>query len=310
MPEVITVPGVPYVATYLEETQPWMLGSIQGEEIVDPADRLYVAQSILQAVEPVTASRPKQTTCTDSRNRLGTADGNPEAVVAEQLVGMALVTSFAIAESLDGFYPRDDMTIEERLEYTAWFIEEDDEVVNRHRGCGGGDSFDVILGNGVILGRDRSYRNRNRDLLPSGLYDEKLFSKIHATTGEKIEAGVYRGYKGQMITDTVERRGGDRDVEIYDDDGRGVHGHRESVVARLTPEVGGVALSPGALAGFDDLQAFAVNGSSQRRLAELFSNGGANAEAYATAYIAAEHFTNAAHGTLGHNLPTLVISRA
>jgi hypothetical protein len=89
------------------------------------------------------------------------------------------------------------------------------------------------------------------------------------------------------------------------DDGRGVNGHVEELIARI--QVQGVAIDEARLAEHTGGRGvFGENDTRLLALAELFGRG--RDEDYRIAYMAGEDFTDAGHGTLASNLRTVVIT--
>lgn len=92
------------------------------------------------------------------------------------------------------------------------------------------------------------------------------------------------------------------------DDGKGVHGHTEKLIARIKPR--GVTIGATLFAarmGGDEV--FIVNDARQEYLAQLFSRGDTNSLDFLTAINGSEDFQDAGHATLSRNLETLVIKQ-
>jgi hypothetical protein len=211
--------------------------------------------------------------------------------------------AFVMAEALGPrFYGNEKATVEERIDEVCAFIKP-----STHNGCGAAGGLVPVLNNLVRFATTTDNSNfieRQKKFVP--VYNAGLFSRMVQSMGARIAAGAYEGYSDALVTTAVKKYTGDHAVANYRDDGRGIKGHRERAIARIQG-VSGITINANMLAGMDEEnpQVFVNNDARLERLASMFGRG--HDEDYATAYMAGEAFSNAGWGTLGKNLPTIIL---
>jgi hypothetical protein len=302
-----------YTGEVLSQPTRWMKGPINGGQFENNVTLHAAAVAIMDSIEPISEAGVDGSTCTDGRKRLGLEDGQACLGATPQAVGGILMSAFAAMETLGPkAYSQEmlDATAVHRLRYTADRMREAGFVIGRHVGCGGVESFVDIHGNGGWFAQEPSYISRLQRLVPESIAGPEHVDRakrIAANAFKRIIAGKYDDYSTEVVEAVVGDSSGSPVVEVFEDDNRGVHGHRERLIANLVWNLPGVAINPNTLIEQYDLQTFGVSGELLDRIARNLSRDGAQEDDYANAWYAMKHFTASAHGTLGNNLPTILI---
>lgn len=288
----------------LSETTGWQEGSIDPGELSD--EQLGpIIEAMLDSLGEVDPAELAFSDCTDSRYRLQLQNGLlvPNR---QKLVGADTVTALVMAESLGRrFYGNDKATPAERVDEVTQFLLDNGIMPSTHGGCGAAGGFVAVLRNAVRFSVQPNFQNRQRRFVP--VFDQGISDKTIKTVAHRLDSGLYEGYSDNLITDAVLKYTGPAGIAQYRDDGRGVKGHTELLIARI--EGTDEALDVNALAdATNGGQAFSVNDTRLEKLASLFGRG--HDEDYVTAYTAGEAFSDAGHGTLGRNLRTVTIRKA
>jgi hypothetical protein len=251
-------------------------------------------------------------TCTDGRERIGLEDGSEPVPISEQLVGASAVSGFVVAEALgEKFYgERVNLPVSERLRYSLDFMTGNGERVKTHVACGAAAGLVAVQANVIRFVDNKGYKDRLSAIMPEGIYDERILRADAVATQQRLERDVYDGYSDALVTDHVREIGGSRMVERYLDDGKGVHGHVESAIVVVGEDIADAAISQNGLAWAVGKQVFGVNNSKADKLAQMFSNGGDDEEAYVRAWHAIANFGSAGHGTLGKGQETWLVNKA
>ncbi len=296
-----------YVAHLLPgRMEGWGVGSI-GEPAGNLEAETEFIQDVVDSIVPVDSKELVFSDCTDGRLRLSLDDGSP-VPVREKLVGADIMIAFHIAETLGSrFYANPRAALTERLDEVADFLFQGGYMPSTHYGCGGAGSYPVITENAGRFIKVLGYVERQKLLLPSDTYDAALHARIADGYRQRATDGTYEGWSDRLVIDAVKRKVGGRGLISVQDDGRGVHGHVEGLIGRLkTPR--GFAVDVNALArATGGKQLFTVNDTRMFEIAELFGRG--HDDDYLRALMAAEDLTDAGHGTLANNLPTVVIEQ-
>lgn len=316
---IVSTSGL-YVAEVLPQPTDWMIGEINRDAIDSRGLLNERALAVMDSIEPVGEGLAKGSTCTDGRFRLGLEDGRPWPGVASQAVGGTLISAFAAAETLDGrFYSPEvsEADTATRLRYTADCLIEAGFVLSRHVSCAGVDAFEGVLSNGDSFAHAEphatSYIERLKRLVPESVAeqsDDRHIKRIAAAAGKRVRHGAYSELS-KLVEAVVAETSEQPIVEKVWDDGRGVHGHRERLIANLAWDLDdGVAINTNGLATrAHGLQVFGVSGSLLGHIANTFSNGGQKESNVVDAWLSMKHFTGSAHGSLGFGLSTLLISK-
>jgi hypothetical protein len=286
----------------------WGVGAINaGREFDQDAERRF-AQQALDSISPVAGAELSYSDCTDSRLRTTLADGS-RVPNRQQTVGADLMTAFAVTEALGPrFYANPGAPVKERLNLTADFLVAYGLRPGTHtESCGGAAHFPAIVRNGIKFAEYSQYVERQQLLLPKGVFDPTISDEVIAGAQDRLDRDLYAGWSDNLVNEAVRRTTGDRGFVGLTDDGRGIRGHVEQLIVRAdTP---GAALDVNLLAEkTDGGQAFSINDDRLWRIARLFGRG--DDKDYRIACMAIEDFTDAAHGTLGTGMSTLLISEA
>ena len=224
------------------------------------------------------------------------------------MVGGNLIAAFYMAEALgDRFYQDPTAPVEQRIAEVGGFLIANKRYPSGHPNCGMGANYAAVAENEAQFEKHPSglFVARNKLFLPEGVYDEKLRANMIAGNERRAADGTYDRLDPQMFVDAIEQLTGKHGLAELEDDGRGVHGHVEDIIARL--RVGNRAVNEAKL---DEMtggrEAFVVNDDELDDLARMFGRG--NDEDYAIARMAGEGETNAGHGSLSKGLPTWRIS--
>lgn len=302
-----------FVAEFLPYSTQWMVGGIAGKQFKDDEARQAVARAVMASVVPVLPEQSAYSTCTDGRRRVQLENG--EAVpVREQLVGTDTMAAFVAAEALgERFYDRENelySSVVVRLNRVVDFMLQQGLRPTAHIACGAAGSFTGVMGRATQFIDSADYTARLQAVMPEGTYDSVLHRFIVGGYRSRLDSHVYEGYYDGLVAEIVREKVGAEAVECYLDDGRGVHGHTEAVIAYLDNSLDGLALDPNDLADKAGMQAFAVNAARMDTLARMFSNRGMERMDYVTALIAIHDFAAAGHGTLANGMETMLIRSA
>lgn len=146
-------------------------------------------------------------------------------------------------------------------------------------------------------------------VLADGNYNDTLHHLIVGSYQSRLVSKVYEGYRDGLVAEIVQEMVGPQAVEQYEDDGRGVHGHREQAIVYLDNSMQGFALNPNNLIETTGGQVFGVNSSRIDALARAMSNDEHQGINYLTARLAIEDFSSAGHGTLATGMETIIVRR-
>jgi hypothetical protein len=298
-----------YQARLVPQSAGWMAGAIAGRQFADDAERRDFVASVLDCIEEVAEDQKAYSTCTDGRKRLKLEDG--EAVpVREQLVGTDTMAAFVAAEALGAHFYGDDLyaTVDKRIAKVVDHMLANGLKPTAHISCGAAGGFTTVINRATQFIKDHSYVERLARLTDDN-YNDTLHHLIVGSYQSRLVSGVYEGYRDGLVAEIVLDKVGPQAVEYYEDDGRGVHGHREQMIVYLDQSLEGLAVDPNALIEATDSQVFAVNSSRVDALARAMSaddNQGIN---YLTARLAIEDFSCAGHGTLAAGMETIIVSK-
>lgn len=293
-----------FSATKINDDLSWAVGTIQ-PQATDVDDVLLSA--VLSSLTRVDDTQLTYSACTDGRVpvRLLSGDVVP---VREQMVGADMVSAFYVAETLGPrFYKDPNAPVAERVREVAEFLKENGINPSTHIGCGAAAGFVAVTENAVTFNQDARFIARQKELLPEGVYDEALHAEMLKGNTARLAAGVYEGLTADVFVAAVESVSGKQAIAELKDDGRGVHGHVEEAIVRIT--VPGVAINEARVAELTDgREVFGVNDTRMQDIAKLFSRG-ADAD-YRMALMALEDFADCGHGTLAKDLPTYIVANA
>lgn len=235
------------------------------------------------------------------------ADGEP-VPNREKLTGADALVAFFMAEALGSrFYGDPNAPIDQRVLQVFSFLHERGIKPSTHDKCGAAGGFIGIVQNAIQLAQNQSYIERQRLLLPLDVYEEKLADDVRETYKRRLAVDAYKDYDAALITEAVQKISGPHAIAGLRDDGRGVHGHVEEAIVRIT--IPGVSCSVNNLAeATSGREVFAINDTRRTMLAHQFGRG--NDTDYRIAEIAGEDFIDAGHGTLASNLPTILVAAA
>lgn len=298
-----------YIAEYLPAASGWMTGTIAGRQFEDDDQRQAFARSVMEAIEEVGEDEQRYSTCTDGRKRLQLADGNP-VPLREQLVGTDTMCAFVAAESLGAHFYGDDLygSVELRIRRVVQHLLDNNYMPTAHIACGAAGGFTTVINRATQFIKDKQYVERLQRLA-DGNYNDTLHHLIVGSYQSRLVSGAYEGYQDGLVAAIVKEMVGPQAVEMYDDDGRGVHGHREQAIVYLDQTIQGRAINPNSLQATNDSQVFGINSSRIDALARTMSGGHSGSIDYLTARLAIEDFSCAGHGTLAADMDTIVVSR-
>jgi len=287
----------------LSEIDGWQVGTID-PGIKSDEELARLAEAVSSSITAVDPAENAFSDCTDGRLRMNLADGISAVPVREKLVGTDTMTALAMADALGSkFYGNEKATAKERIGVVVDFLKSNNLSASTHEACGAAGGYVPVTENSIKFAAIPAFRSRIETFVP--VYEEAILETVVEQLSTNINNKAYEGYSDQLITDAVMAQSGPRAIARYADTGRGVHGHEELVIARLQG-FEGQALDTNRLAEkTDGSQVFSINDNRLERLAGLFGRG--HDRDYATAYVAGELFTDAGHGSLGHNLRTIVI---
>jgi hypothetical protein len=298
-----------FQAEFLPYSSTWMAGTIVGRAFNDDDERRDYVTKLLECIQEVSEDEQRFSTCTDGRKRVKLENGNP-VPVREQLVGTDTMTAFVAAESLGGHFYGDDLyqPVDVRIRKVVQHLLDNNFQPTAHIACGAAGGFTTVINRSTQFIKDRSYRERLAELT-GGAYNDTLHHLIVGSYQSRLVSGVYDGYRDGLVAEIVLELVGPQAVEYYEDDGRGIHGHREQAIVYLDRSMQGLAINPNSLIEVTDSQVFGLNSSRADAIARIMSgddNGGVD---FLTARIAIEDFSCAGHGTLASNMETLIVSR-
>jgi len=294
-----------FSATLVGDDLSWGVGAIAPQAAYDTTAPLVSA--VLQCLTKVPHDQQQYSACTDGRLpvRLLSGDAVP---VREQMVGADMVSAFYVAESLGArFYKDAAAPVAERVREVAEFLQHNDIMPSTHVGCGAAAGFVAITQNAITFNEDDQFAARQHALLPTGAYDQHLHEQMLAANQQRLDSNVYDGLSAEVFIQAVEAVSGTKAIAELKDDGRGVHGHVEEAIIRIT--IPGYAVDGAQLATLTGgREVFSVNDARIERMARLFGRG--EDEDYRIACMALEDFADCGHGTLAHNLPTYIVTKA
>lgn len=296
-----------FEARFLAQPATWMAGAISGRTFASDEERVAYVTDVLDAIEEVAEAEQCYSTCTDGRKRLKLEDG-ANVPVREQLVGTDTMAAFVAAESLGAHFYGDDLykPVEVRIRKVVQHLLDNNYRPTAHVACGAAGGFTTVINRSTQFIKDRNYVQRLAQLT-GGIYSDTLHHLIVGSYQSRLDSGVYEGYQDGLVTAIVLEMVGPQAVEYYEDDNRGVHGHREQAIVYLDQTMQGLALNPNSLAAATDSQVFGINSSRIDAIARVMSADEQHGIDYLTARLAIEDFSCAGHGTLASNMETLVI---
>lgn len=296
-----------YVARFVGERMSWGLGNIEAPDY-DEAEKAEMARVALDSMVTIDTDELLFSGCTDGRLRLHLGDGSA-APVREKLVGADTVTAFHMAETVGEEFYGDlvDAPVKDRVNFVIRFLIANGLMPSTHGpSCGAAAGYPTILENAVNLSEKPEFTHRQGLLLPQ--YDREIQKKNVEGYKRRLEAGRYDGWSESIIREGVINTTGQRGVKDLLDDGKGVHGHTEKLIARIKPR--GVTIGATLFAArMGGNEVFIVNDARQEYLAQLFSRGDTNSPDFLAAINGSEDFQDAGHATLSSNLETLVIEQ-
>jgi len=263
----------------------------------------------LRAIETVPEDEKRYSTCTDGRQRVQLADGQ-SVPLREQVVGTDTMCAFVAAEALGAHFYGEDLysPVEVRIRKVVQHLLDNGYRPTAHIACGAAGGFTTVINRATQFIKDADYVDRIKEL-SDGHYSDTLHYLIVGSYQSRLTSGVYEGYRDGLVAEIVQEMVGAEAVEQYDDDGRGVHGHREQLIVYLDGSMEGYAIDPNSLIGAIDGQVFGVNAGRIDSLARVMSgdnNGGVD---YLTARLAIDDFSSAGHGTLATGIETVIVRR-
>lgn len=297
-----------YVAHFIQgRMEGWGMGAINAENPLDLDSEETLAQQVVDSIKPVTEEEQSYSDCTDGRFREKLEDGG-EVPNREKLVGTDFLTSFYIAEALGSrIYENPRASTEERVTDVAERLKKNGFLPSAHFACGAMSAFVPVSQNAINFAQNPLYVERQRSLLPVGVYDEELHSQMLRDASQRLEMGRLKDYDPHKVLEIVSAVSGNHAIISVRNDGTGVDGHNERMIVRQVPS--GAAVDINALAeASGGGQVLSINDARLWKLARIFGRG--EDTDYRIACMAAEDFTDAAHGTLARNMPTLVVAQA
>lgn len=298
-----------FTAEFLPYSSSWMAGTIVGRGFADDEGRREYVVKVLESIEEIGEDELRLSTCTDGRKRFKLEDGSP-VPVREQLVGTDTMAAFVAAESLgshfygDGLYQPADVRIRKVVQHLL----DNNYRPTAHVSCGAAGGFTTVINRSTQFIKDRHYRAR-LERLSGGAYNDTLHHLIVGSYQSRLVSGAYEDYRDGLVAEIVLEMAGPQALEYYEDDGQGVHGHREQAIVCLDESMRGLAINPNRLIETTDSQVFGYNSGRADAVARVMSGDETGGIHYMTARIAIEDFSCAGHGTLASNMETLVISR-
>lgn len=294
-----------FAARHIDDVMSWGLGTIQpNAQLAGDHDQLALITTVLGSLEEVSAGELAYSACTDGRTPVRLLSGDP-VPVREQLVGADTMTFFHMAEALGPRFYRDpDAPLPERIKTVVEFLHDNGFMPSTHIACGAAGGYVAVNRNLVNFAALPQFAARQKLLLPEGVYSGDIRRKLTQGYRDRLARGVYDGWSDAGIIEAVRRASGDRAIAELNDDGRGVHGHVEEQIVRVKLEC--VAINESVvIQRTGGREVFGVNDARMERLAQLLGRG--RDEDYQIALMAAEDFTDGAHGTLAKGLPTYIV---
>lgn len=298
-----------YSAEFLPYSASWMAGAIVGKQFADDTERRSFVIDVLNSIEEVSEDEQTYSTCTDGRKRLKLENGSP-VPVREQLVGTDTMAAFVAAESLGSHFYGNDLysPVDVRIRRVVEHLLANNYRPTAHISCGAAGGFTTVINRATQFITQPAYTQR-LERLADGMYSDTLHHLIVGSYQSRLVSGVYEGYRDGLVAEIVLEMVGSQAVEHYEDDGRGVNGHREQAIVYLDRSMQGSAINPNTLIASIDSQVFGVNSSRIDALARLMSGDNNRDIDYLTARLAIDDFSCAGHGTLATGMETLVVSR-
>lgn len=297
-------------AQFLPKPSTWMAGAIVGHVFTDDNERRVYLAEVLESISEVSEDEQRYSSCTDGRKRINLADG--EAVpVREQVVGTDTMCAFVAAEALGAHFYGDDLyrPVEVRIRRVIKHLLDNNYMPTAHIACGAAGGFTTVINRATQFIRDQGYVERMQALTGRD-YSDTLHHLIVGSYQSRLDSNVYEGYRDGLVSEIIQEMVGGHAVEVYEDDGRGVHGHREQMIVYLDESMQGYAVDPNRLILSGDHQVFAVNISRIDALARVMSNDDQHGIDYRIARLAIEDFSCAGHGTLATGIETVIVRRA
>lgn len=296
-------------AEFLPKPSGWMAGAIAGHVFTDDDDRRTYVNEVLDSIAEVSEDEQRYSSCTDGRKRINLVDGQT-VPVREQVVGTDTMCAFVAAEALGAHFYGDDLykPVEVRIRRVIQHLLDNNYMPTAHIACGAAGGFTTVINRATQFIRDRSYVERMQALTGRD-YSDTLHHLIVGSYQSRLDSSVYEGYRDGLVSEIIQEMVGGHAVEVYEDDGRGVHGHREQMIVYLDQSMQGYAVDPNKLISTGDHQVFAVNISRIDALARVMSGDDEHGIDYRTARLAIEDFSCAGHGTLAANIETVIVKR-
>jgi hypothetical protein len=298
-----------FVAEFLGQSSGWMAGTILGKSFADDDERQAFAAGVFDSLQEVGGEEQKYSTCTDGRKRVKLEDG-AAVPVREQLVGTDTMCAFVAAEALGAHFYGEDLykDVDVRIRRVVQHLLDSGYRPTAHIACGAAGGFTTVINRATQFIKDHDYVARLQRL-SDGSYNATQHHLIVGSYQSRLVSGVYEGYRDGLVAEIVLEMVGPQAVEYYDDDGRGVHGHRELAIVYLDQTMQGLAINPNGLIAATDGQVFGINSSRIDALARVMSADDNRGIDYLTARLAIEDFSAAGHGTLAAQMETMVVSR-
>jgi len=306
--EIVSTNGK-YSARFLKHANGWMAGAIAGKEFVYNEEREAFMADVFDCIEAVSKQQETFSTCTDGRKRLKLEDGSA-VPVREQLVGTDTVSAFVAAEALGAHFYGETLyaPVEARIVKVIDHLLAHGYKPTAHMSCGAAGGFTTVINRATQFIKDPAYVAR-LEQLTNGNYNDTLHHLIVGSYQSRLVSGIYENYRDGLIAEIVLDKVGPTALEYYDDDDRGVHGHREQAIVYLDQSLEGYAINPNALIKKTDGQVFGVNSSRIDALARVMSGDSHQGINYLTARLAIEDFSCAGHGTLASSMETIIVSK-
>jgi hypothetical protein len=265
------------------------------------------AEKVREFIKPINNGVPSG--CIDGRKVLWTLDRNNNVELRPCVAGGAGITAYAAAELVGLFSDYDKTSPAERYELTVEMLEcrtdntSHSVVPGGHcdqgaltsnfnegkTGCGAADQFAINIANlgdtpiiytdkeGIVhtetneeIARRLSFIKSTLIAILGELFDEVAYSEMIVRAGELNHNGTFDKWSGVSMIEVLRKRG-DRTITVLEDDHRGVHGHREWLVAvNMIPET---TIDQNAYsAASDDKQVFDVDGWYIGKLADSLTD--------------------------------------
>lgn len=296
------------VARRIADDLAWGVGIIQPQSgLESEQSQLELTSAVLDSIEEVSAAERPYSSCTDGRTPVRLLSGEP-VPVREQLVGADTMLFFHMAEAVGPRFYRDpNAPLPERIKTVVEFLHDNGLLPSTHVACGAAGGYVAINRNLLRFTSLPQFTARQKLLLPEGIYSDEARRELVKGYEDRLDRDAYAGWSDAVILEAVRRVSGDHAVAELNDDGRGVHGHVEEQIVRVKLE--GAAINEAVVVQrTGGREVFGVNDARMERLARLLGRG--RDEDYRLALMAAEDFTDGAHGTLAKGLSTYVVEAA